>query len=140
VDDECIFRGSFKSGRRRTLTASSAQSGFTLVETLMAMVVAASASIGLISALGAARQMAEEARMREEASRLANMLLIEAERGEMGALSTAGPTGQDGLRWTRSIRQQAASDRVSRIEVIVPWRAGRQTGSLDLVSYRWTQE
>jgi hypothetical protein len=106
----------------------------------MAMVVAASASIGLISALGAARQMAEEARMREEASRLANMLLIEAERGEMGALSTAGPTGQDGLRWTRSIRQQAASDRVSRIEVIVPWRAGRQTGSLDLVSYRWTQE
>jgi len=117
----------------------SAQSGFTVVESLMAMVVAGSIAIAMVFALGKARQYAHEAHVREVALRIANGLLIEAEQDNPLELTHEGPAGQDGLIWQRNIAAVEDSDALYRISVSVPWRAGLRTGNIERVVYRWAE-
>ena len=113
------------------------QSGFTIVESLMAMVVAGSIAVAMVFALGKARAYAHEAHMREMANRIANALLIEAEQDNPLELENEGPAGQDGLVWHRDIVSVGDNNALYKISVIVPWQAGLRTGQIERVIYRW---
>jgi type II secretory pathway pseudopilin PulG len=124
-------------------TTQDKEAGFTVVESLMAMVVAASIGIAMVFALGSARQNAQEAHVRQLAMRLADNLMIEALGETPLALATSGPVTPEQvddlvpLMWQRNVTAQGNDNALYRIEIVVPWRVGLQDGHIRRVEYRW---
>ncbi|MDG1416957.1 MAG: type II secretion system protein [Maricaulis sp.] len=119
------------------------EAGFTVVESLMAMVVAASIGIAMVFALGSARQNAREAHVRQLAMRVADNLMIEALGEAPLSLVTSGPVTPnqpddlEPLMWQRSVTPQGNDNALYRIDVVVPWRVGLKDGQVSRVEYRW---
>lgn len=138
MDDECLLGRTFQLGGHRPVTRK-VDSGFSLVETLMALVVTASSMLALLGALGAARSIAAEARVREAATRLAEALIIEAEHADPARLPNAGSVPGERLSWHRRVQALPSPPGIMRIDVSVDWQAGRRTGYVALTSHYWAE-
>ena len=110
------------------------EDGFSLVETLVAFVVVATAAVGVLSGVRTAiRATAEE---RFFALQTAEALFWSARTGDPAELETEGVYGEEGLVWSRTITPLAISDDVLEVRVEVPWRVGQEIKSVSLVGYR----
>ena len=112
--------------------------GFTLVEAIAALAVAALAAAGLMAALGAARTRTMEAEARTEAVSLARMLLDEAvATPNLMQLPRRGEARTPPLSWTIAVgpRDQAYPG-VIQLDVRVEWKAAGKTGVFQLSAYR----
>lgn len=116
---------------------SDRQAGFSVVETLMAMIVVGSASLALTQVLITARTMAAESRARSVALQTAQLGLeysrSTSELAELVPLSRS-PNGLWQLEQTTDPRSG-----LTRYEVRVPWVAGRKRGEVRLVTYDWQE-
>ena len=111
------------------------ESGFTLIETLVAFLVLAAGAVGVLVGLQTAIRASNEALAREHALEMAEALLWEARAGDPAELATTG-SAADGLIWTREITPLAANPNVFRVDVRVPWRSGHEEKQVTLVTYR----
>jgi prepilin-type N-terminal cleavage/methylation domain-containing protein len=112
--------------------------GFTLVEAIAALAVAALAAAGLMSALGSARARTIEAEMRVTAVSLARSLLDEAVAApNLNQLPRRGKTGAPSLSWTIGVGQKdQAYPGIIEVDVRVEWSAAGKTGNFQLSAYR----
>lgn len=112
------------------------EDGFSLVETVVAFVVVATAAVGVLAGVRTAVRASTEAQERFFALQMAETLFWRARTGDPAELATEGPYGEDGLVWRRTISPLAISDDVFEIRVEVPWRVGQDIRSVSLVGYR----
>jgi len=108
------------------------ESGFTVVETLMAMVVAGAAALALSKVLVASRAMADEAVVRDRALRTAEVTLQRLRSDPSAADATAAVSLRQGV--VIELRELENSS-VHQIRIVVPWQSGRRSGETVLVSY-----
>ena len=116
--------------------SSTHEDGFSLVETLVAFVVVATAAVGVLSGVRTAIRATAEAEERFFALQMAESLFWSARTGDPAELETEGLYGEGGLAWTRTITPLAISDDVLEVRVEVPWRVGQEIKSVSLVGYR----
>ncbi|WP_300531280.1 type II secretion system protein [Maricaulis sp.] len=109
--------------------------GFTLTETVMALVLASSVMLGLLGALSSARSMADEARARATALSAAQAVLAQLDHGLL--LADIGPAPQDGLQWHVIRQRRNPSKSAEVVTVVMPWRSGIESGEIRLEAYRW---
>lgn len=113
--------------------------GFVLVEALAALVVTAIAAAGLLAALGAANDRAQEAAVRDLALREARHLIAETAGGDPSTLASHGSAADGRLSWERRIGSGPADANVYSVIVEVEWRTRRRSGVTRLETYRAIQ-
>jgi prepilin-type N-terminal cleavage/methylation domain-containing protein len=113
-------------------------SGFAMMETLVALAVAAIASAGLIAALSSAGARSAEVKARDSALRTAQNLIVEAEAAKPGdVLTTEGRNAASNLKWERRIvPSETDYPGMERIEVEVRWTSLRKSGVTRLQALR----
>jgi prepilin-type N-terminal cleavage/methylation domain-containing protein len=113
-------------------------SGFAMMETLVALAVAAIASAGLIAALSSAGARSAEVKARDSALRTAQNLIVEAEAAKPGdVLATEGRNAASNLKWVRRIISSETDYLgMERIEVEVRWTSLRKSGVTRLQALR----
>lgn len=112
--------------------------GFTLVEALAALAVAAIAAAGLMSALGSAGQRSAEAEIRRSALGQARAVLAGAMTApDINTVARRGKLDAPGLTWTLVPgRPDEPYPGIQRIDVEVSWSLGRKMGATRLAAYR----
>ena len=117
--------------------------GFTLVEAIAALAIAAIAAAGLMSALGSARGRAAEAEARTVALAQAKRLLADAVQApDLNQLPRRGQfTTAPTLAWSIALGPKDEPYRgIMQVDVQVSWAAAGRTGETHLAAYRLAPE
>lgn len=114
---------------------SSREDGFSIVETLVAVIVVSSVSLALTQALFSARSMAAESRVRSEALQIAQLgLEISRQNSSPTELATQ-LQGTDQLWQLEEFTDPRSG--LTRYEIRVPWSTSRKSGEVRLVTFDW---
>jgi prepilin-type N-terminal cleavage/methylation domain-containing protein len=118
------------------------EDGFTLVEAIAALALAAIAAAGLMSALGMSRARTVEAQTRMLALAQARQVLsstLAAARPE--GLPRQGQVASDGLAWTITLSEKGNPyPSIQLVEVAVTWTAAGKRGVINLAGYRFASD
>lgn len=114
------------------------ESGFTLLEVLVAFTIAALALTGLFQSSRTGLNNAAIAARTLDATALAQSLLAAAQRGEPFAPGTQSGTGSGDFSWRTSVTPAGSRPDANlyRIDISVEWPGGAHRRSVTLTGYR----